>query len=372
MSPSNESDANGEQDLSQGDSTAGSPRNAPSEVDANIPASIDMEKSSVSEASSSLLKIFNYSASLPERTLRSATALAGGFVNETANWLIPSAFRNSKSYSIFVQQMLDFVVSDVGGVKRLRAGASSGSPDPKEEIDLARKTVGNLLDMTAFATFHLSPITVLAIFSDVAYGSKTYLDQLSSRLKEQGIISEETTIDGAADLVEALENASGHAVSMFDQPPISIAGLKKTLTETQHAVASIDATKLIPASEIDQLWQQMELAAEDQNASIWDVSATMSMVALKNIESAGRGAIVGLEIAGDMFSEHIVSHYWDGLREIEKEGLLPTLSEASQPYLEAVWSNFSINQKTWTEQLLSGEFLRWGWSRLSWPKLTRE
>ena len=223
--------------------------------------------------------------------------------------------------------------------------------------------------MTAFATFHLSPITVLAIFSDVAYGSKVYLEQLSDRLKEQGIIKPETTIDGATDLIRALEHASGSAVDMFDQPPISIDGLRKTLEETTSAVANIDPSKLIPSSEIDQLWTQMELAAEDQNASIWDISATMSMVALNNIQAAGHGTFVGLEIAGNMFSQHIIGHYWDGLREIERQGLIPTLSDASQPYLEAVWSNFSMNEKTWTEQLLSGDLLRWGWSRLSWPKL---
>ena len=331
-----------------------------------MPEAIDMEKSTFGEAASSLLRVFNYSASLPERTLRSVTAIAGGFVHESANWLIPSSFRNSKSYSIFVQQMLDFVVNDVGGVKK----ANRKDGPPEEEVDLARKTVGNLLDMTAFATFHLSPITVLAIFSDVAYGSKAYMQQLSDRLKEQGIIDQETTIDGATDLIDALEKASGNAVGMFDQPPISIEGLKKTLTETQNAIQNIDPTKLFPSSEIDQLWRQMELAAEDQNASIWDVSATMSVVALNNIQAAGQGALVSLEIAGNMFNEHIISHYWDGLREIEQKGLVPTLSEASQPYLEAVWSNFAIDQKTWTEQLLSGELLRWGWSRLSWPKLS--
>ena len=332
-----------------------------------VPDEIDMDKSTLGEATSSLLRLFNYSASLPERTLRSATALAGGLVNETANWLIPSAFRNSKSYSIFVQQMLDFVCKDVGGVRR-----SGKQGQPEQEVDLARKTVGNLLDMTAFATFHMSPVTVLALFSDVAYGSKVYMEKLSDRLKEQGIIDKDTTIDGAADFIEALEQASGTAVGMFDQPPISIEGLKKTLVETQKAVAEIDPTKLLPASEIDQLWTQMELAAEDQDASIWDVSATISMVALQNIQSAGHGAIVSLEIAGNMFNEHIITHYWDGLREIEREGLVPTLSRASQPYLEAVWSNFSINKKTWTEQLLSGELLKWGWNQLSWPKFTRD
>lgn len=350
----------------------GAPSDGTPETVEQLPDAIDMEQSTVGEAANSLLKMFNYSASLPERTIRSAGALAGGLMRESANWLIPSAFRNSKSYSIFVQQMLDFMVNDIGGVKKRVLGVAKEESEDAEQVDLARKTVGNLLDMTTFATFHVSPVTVLAIFSDVAYGSKLYMQQLSDRLKEQGIIDEKTTIDGATDLLDALEQASGQAAGMFDQPPVSIDGLKQTIEQTRAAVQNIDPSKLLPISEIEQLWTQMELAAEDQNASVWDVSATMSMVALNNIQAVGHGAIASLEIAGNMFSEHIVDHYWSGLREIERDGLIPTLSRSSEPYLEAVWTNFAMDRKTWTEQLLSGELLAWGWSQLSWPKLTRD
>lgn len=334
-----------------------------------LPAAIDMEHSTLGEATRAVQRMLHYSTTLPERTLRSASALAGGLVRESTHWLVPLAFRNSKSYSIFVQQMLDFVVNDIGGVKRALAGHKDEAK--AEQVDLARKTVGNLLDMTALATFHLSPLTVLAIFSDVAYGSKVYLKELSTRLKEQGIIDEQTTIDGAADLIEALERASGSAVGMFDQPPISIDGLRKTIDETQQAVREVDPLKLLPYAEIDQLWRQMELAAQQQKASLWDVSATMSVVALNNIKAVGQGTVVSLEIAGNMFHEHIIEHYWSGLRAIERDGLVQTLSKGSEPYWEAVWSNFAIDRKTWTEQLLSGELLKWGWSQLSWPKLTR-
>lgn len=330
-----------------------------------LPDKIDMEHSTLGEASRALHRMFQYSTSLPERTLRSASALAGGLVRESTNWLVPLAFRNSKSYSIFVRQTLDFVVNDIGGVKRAAAAGKD------EQVDMARKTVGNLLDMTALATFHLSPLTVLAIFSDVAYGSKVYLQQLSSRLKEHGIIDQQTTIDGAADLIDALERASGSAVGMFDQPPISIEGLRKTIEETRAAIEDVDPTKILPFAEIDQMWRQMELAAKEQKASLWDVSATMSVVALNNIKAVGQGTVVSLEIAGNMFHQHIIEHYWSGLRAIEREGLLPTLSKGSEPYLEAVWSNFALDRKTWTEQLLSGELLKWGWSQLTWPKLSR-
>lgn len=332
-----------------------------------LPAAIDMDEQTIDEASMSLLQLFSYSASLPERTLRSAGALAGGFVRESANWLVPSAFRNSRSYSIFVQSMLDFLVNDLGGVRRK---AADGQSFPAEEAVIARKTVGSLLDMTALATFHLSPITVLAIFSDVAYGSKAYMQELSTRLKEQGIIADETTIDGASDLIEALEQASGNAAGVFDQPPISIEDLKNTISETREAINKIDPNKLLPLSEIDQLWRQMELAATDQHASIWDIGATMSIVALNQIQHFGSGTTVGLQIAGNMFQQEIVNHYWDGLRAIERDGLVPTLSQASEPYIEALWTNFASSQKTWTEQLLNGELIKWGWSQLSWPRKT--
>ena len=341
--------------------------------------SIDMEKSTVGEASSHLMRLFHYSASLPERTLRSAGAIAGGFVRESANWLLPSAFRNSRSYSIFIQQMLDFVCNDIGGVRRIWSATLA---DPASELSeeeqaaqnqafLARKTVGNLLDMSALATFHLSPLTVLAIFSDVAYGSRHYLVQLSQRLKSQNIIDEKTTIDNAGDLLAALEKASASAAGVFDKPPISIEGLRRTIEETQTAIRQVDPTKLLPAAEIDQLWRQIDMAAKEQNASIWDVSATISLVALGNIQAMSKGTIVGLEVAGNLFNEHIVQHYWEGLRAIERNGLIPTLSRASAPYLEAVWTNFAVDQKTWTEQLLSGELIKWGWSQLSRPKLMR-
>ena len=196
--------------------------------------------------------------------------------------------------------------------------------------------------------------------------------QLSQRLKDKGIINQETTIDGAADLIDALEQASGQAADTFDKPPISIEGLRKTIDQTRQAVAKIDPTKILPVAEMDQLWTQMELAAQQQHASIWDVSATVSLVAINHIQSAGEATQVGLEIAGDMFSEHIIEHYWEGLREIERDGLISTLSTASEPYLEAVWTNFTIDRKTWTEQLLSGELLKWGWNQLSWPRLSRE
>ena len=73
---------------------------------------------------------------------------------------------------------------------------------------VAKKTVSNFVELAGLATLHVSPLTVLAIMSDVAYGSNTFLKELSTELKKQGVIDGDSTIDNTADLLSALSEAS--------------------------------------------------------------------------------------------------------------------------------------------------------------------
>ena len=59
-----------------------------------------------------------YGLTLPERTVRSAAALISGAAGESVALIVPRSFQDSKSYRVFVQQMLDMVSHDVGGVKK--------------------------------------------------------------------------------------------------------------------------------------------------------------------------------------------------------------------------------------------------------------
>lgn len=348
-----------------------------SDDDPTLPAPIDLDKLTVSEAFSSLWRALHYPPALPER-LRNVRAYASEIFRESANWIVPAAFRNSRSYSIFVRQMMDYIIRDasaegnlsVAGQETSGAMLAPHSLYCEDQVFVARKTVGSLLDMAALATFHVSPLAVLAIFSEVAYQSKTHIRLLGTRLTEQRILAPNLVIDDSSQLIAALEKALGSTAGMFDQPLVSTQGLRKTVQETQTVVAQTEPSKLLPLYEMDQLLRQMELAARLEKASIWDVSATISVVALNHIQSGCPNGLVSLEIAGNLFQHHVIDHYWEGLRSIERHGLLPTLSHASQPFLETFWNNYSIDQKTWKEQLLSGELLKWGWSQLTWPKLT--
>ena len=67
---------------------------------------------------SSVLKYLVFTLSLPERALRSTVGLVGGAAHEAASLLVPRAFRDSKTYQALIQQNLDYLLKNVGGVKR--------------------------------------------------------------------------------------------------------------------------------------------------------------------------------------------------------------------------------------------------------------
>ncbi len=310
-----------------------------------------------STSGGSLRETLIYGLSLPERTARSASAVVGGLVNETAARLIPAAFRTSRSYSVFIQQALDMMVHDVGGVKNDKPDAESA-----EEAMLAQKAVGGLLDVAGAATLHLSPMTVLAVFSDLAYGSGYYLGKLSEELKREGIIDADSSIDEVSDLVEALRRTSGCAADAADKPPISIDGLTETISQLRDEIGKVDPRKLIPQAEVQRMWGEMEQAATDSNVGLWDVSTTMTMFAMNRISLTTRGALSTINVASNLFDEHIIQHYGDALDEIGENGLYATLSDVSTPYVEAVWENFEDGRETWTEELVTGRMFGKAWN----------
>ena len=306
--------------------------------------------------SASLVETLTFGLSIPERTARSVSAIVGGLVNESAARLIPSAFRSSRSYTVFVQQALDMMVHDVGGVENANA-----SDEEQQDSQLAQKAVGGLLDVAGAATLHLSPMTVLAVFNDLAYGSGHYLAKLSEELKKEGIIDQDSSIDHVSDLVQALQSSSGKAADVFDTPPVSIDGIRTTIEQLADEIGKADPRKLIPQNEVARMWQEMEDAATKADVGLWDISTTMTMFAMNRVTLTTRGALSTINVASSLFDEHILNHYSDALDEIADNGLYETLSTAATPYLGAVWQNFEADRETWTEELLTGRMIGKAW-----------
>ena len=294
-----------------------------------------------------------YTLSLPERAIRTTSGVAGGAIRESAALLVPQAFQDSKTYSILVAETLSFLCEDVGGVK------SDKGVEEQRAVDdfVARKTVGNFVEMAGLATLHVSPMMLLAVVSDVAYGSQTYLKELADELKREGVIDEDSTIDRAGDLLAAVSNASGVTASAFNTPPISVDGLQEMINQTKTAVGEIDPTKVLPQAEMERMWNDMQAIASEEHVSVFEVSSAMALHSLDQVANVGRGALSSTRAAGRLFDRHVIDHYRTALNDIEEKGYYATLSETSQPYVDAVWTNFSTDRSTITEDLLSGKLV---------------
>jgi hypothetical protein len=301
-----------------------------------------------------------YGLSLPERTLRSASGVVGGALRESAALLLPQAFRSSKTYNVMIQQTLDYLAEDIGGAKR------TASPNaPQVEDYVARKAVGSFIDLAGMATFHLSPMFLLAVVSDVAYGSHAYLKEVAEELKQQGVIDRNSTIDRVDDLLTAVAGMARTTSSAFDTPPLSVESLKATIDETRGAVGSLDPTKLLPQAEVQRLWQEIHETAGSQGVNPLAISSAMTLYTLGKISTAGRGAISTFKVAGSLLDRHVIQHYAAALGDIRQKGFYASLSESSRPYIDAVWRNFSPQKTSLTEELLTGRLIAkaWNWLR---------
>ncbi|MDG1872409.1 MAG: hypothetical protein P8J27_00760 [Mariniblastus sp.] len=307
-----------------------------------------------------------FGISLPERTVRSTAAMIGGVIDESATLLVPQAFRDSKTYNTFVQQMLDTMSRNVGGVGERESDPCKSDNSSKEDGDdvegfVARKAAGTFIDLAGMATLHVSPLTILAIVCDVAYGSKTYLKELADELKREGVISADSSINNAAELLEAVGAVAANTADAFDLPPLSVEGLHETIESTQASVSGIDPTLIIPESEITRLWTDMQAMADREGVNVFEISSAMTMYTLERVNTVSQGALTTIRVTGSLIDRHMFDHYRQGLDEILDRGFYAMVADSSQPYVEAVWYNFSTDRPTVTEDIVTGKMIGRVW-----------
>jgi len=80
-----------------------------------------------------------YTASLPERTIRSVAAATGGASRLATDTALPRSFRRTNLYGFLVGNFQRFLIEDVGRVKGAYPGLEGGLP----KDFLARKSFGS-------------------------------------------------------------------------------------------------------------------------------------------------------------------------------------------------------------------------------------
>src|SRR3954451_5097543 len=109
------------------------------------------------------LDFAQYVMSLPERVLRSASALAGGLAKELGDVVVPKAVRRTHLYQSLVEGTLRFLIEQVGEVENVYPAG-----DAIAENFLMRRTAGNGIELVGILTFHASPVWVLAALADLS------------------------------------------------------------------------------------------------------------------------------------------------------------------------------------------------------------
>ncbi len=331
------------------------------------PTDSDRSSTLVDSAVSNLL----YGISLPERLVRSVIGITAGTAKEIAEFVVPQAFKDSKTYEIAVRNSIGFLVSGVGKVADSKkvatpdertevspvvaSGSEGETPavaDPDTGRIIARKAAGSFIDIAGLSMLHVSPLWVLAIVSDVAYGSQVYLQELAEELRLQGLIDETSTIHNVQDLLGAVKQASGTAASSFDQPPLSLEELQKSVEQTRVALVEIDPTQIIPQAEILRYWTEMREVADREQVSLLGLSGAIAMQTLETAKDLTHGTATGLLVAGNILSERVFGHYIDALGRIREVGLWESVKSTYTPYIDMAWGNFVTSRKSWTEQIL--------------------
>ena len=259
--------------------------------------------------------------SLPERLVRSLAAVVGGGVHETAELVLPRLVRQSRLYEATAKNLLRVTVELMGGV----AQRDPALPDAGEIA--VRKGAGNAVELGSIAAFGFSPLWLLAAASDVAHGTRTYLDVLVAELKSAGVLAAEAHVTSVDELLEAFERGSGTAAGLVDIPPLELAELRRSLAELRASARSLPRPEELAAVLLG-----LRAAAARERRSLLEVSQGGGLAFLLSARSVGR--------------EHLVTPYREDWRPLRNEGFAAYARRIAGPYREAVAGHLDQERPT--------------------------
>src|SRR6185295_9797297 len=125
----------------------------------------------------------SYVWSLPERVVRSVSAIAAGVLREVGEVALPIRVRRSRLYQSLVDSTLRFLIEQVGQVEGTYAAAGELPQD-----FLIRRTAGNILEVAGIVAFSASPVWVLAALADVTGAGRDLISEIGEALKKDGLL----------------------------------------------------------------------------------------------------------------------------------------------------------------------------------------
>ncbi|MBN9656897.1 MAG: hypothetical protein J0H49_01890 [Acidobacteria bacterium] len=293
----------------------------------------------------------DYILSLPERILRSATALAGGLLNQLGEAALPVALRRTRLYRSLVEATLRFLIEQVGEVE----GVFPVEGKLAEDF-LVRRTAGNGIELIGILTFRASPVWVLAALADLSGAGRSLIAEIAESLKQEGLIRPETHPHTMDQILDALEDTAGRAAETLNTPPLDTATLRKEWAALQQSARGLTPTRFPGIDLLERNWQDLRLTAQREQRGVFELSALLALDAVtrlpENVAWLGRSSLVAARATGGMVAENILEHYSDTLEAIRTQGLAHWWMLQFRPYLRAAAAQFSTRKSSWTQRVL--------------------
>jgi hypothetical protein len=290
----------------------------------------------------------SYLMSLPERTIRSMAAVAGGTTSLLTDTLFPEALKGTTLYKVFLGDTQRFIIEKVAMVQREAATATPAEAAQPDDY-VQRKMMGSALEAAGLLAMHFSPLWVLAIAGDAAAGSGEFLQRLVVQLKKNNVIPPDAEIAGLADLLTSIQETSRRSAAAVDTPPLSREEVSKLAAEMTDSYRSMfsKAGDLLPRFET--LWKRMEDVARRENISLERLGGILT-VDVAAWGKKGIGTVLAVSQTGaDLFGEKILASYDRTLDAVADQGVTGYLSGKLKPFFQAAAAHFDPSQKTWTE-----------------------
>jgi hypothetical protein len=298
-----------------------------------------------------------YALSLPERTLRSLSALGGGLLRELSLLALPASIRDAALYRATAGIALRFLIEQLGDVPGIYP-----RHDPLARRFVYRYAVGGSLEIISIAAIYVSPVWVLAALGDATNAGKTLFSEIGNALKEEGLLDPGTQFESMAQLLDGLERTSTHLALTVNMPPLDVPGLRREWEQFRKNLATLPPAHLPTAAAVERSWNNVVTASRDLHQSVFSVSAAIGMSALSalpsNLQWLSRSAAVAARTTGMVVGSAFLKHYAAASKELTKTGFSAYCATHSRPYLVAAIRNFLPERQSWLERQLSPPALR--------------
>ncbi len=288
-----------------------------------------------------------YALSIPERTLRSASALSAGVVREVVEVALPIGIRRGRLYRNLVDTTLRFMIEDVGRVEGVYP-----TEEKLAENFLLRRTVGNGIEFMGVIAFRASPVWVMAALADISGVGRQLIPEIAESLKNEGLLEPDDTFTTMEQLLEGLERTAGQVADTVNAPPLDVAGLREEWAKFVTEARRLPAPTLPSRTAVTNLWSDLNKTAAEQGRTVFELSSLLAVSAIGRLPERAhvlsKSTMLAVGMGGGILSEGLLDHYRATLREIGEVGYVEYGARQVTPYFRSALEVFSPEQETTT------------------------